>query len=174
VNKIAKSTMADFNPIHCWQRAWDDAHSNWGKACVVLFYLYIWSQAIWALETLFFTRAGWGCYYQGLSDYATEMTLMFIRAMNVMQLGFWAYAHREGIKVWNVSMVFIIQAAMWRIWTSSTIMDLDGAPVCGSDRMMMNITWALLWWTSLTLICSVLENTSKPQGTTSETNPIFN
>ena len=166
--------MTDFNPIHFLRRAWDDTHSHWGEACVVLFYLFIWSQAIWSLETAIAPKAGWGCYYQGLSDYATELSSMFNRGMNIVQLGFWVYAHREGIKVWNVTMVFVVNAALFYLYLSSYFMDLDGAPICDQDNMIKNISWVLFWWTMLALICSVMENGSKPLGTSSETNPIIN
>ena len=171
-SKTKSISMTDFNPIHFLQHAWDDAHSNWGKACVVLFYLFIWTQAIWSLETVIAPMAGWDCYYQGISDYATEMVAMFARAMNVMQLGFWVYAHREGIKVWNVSMVFVFNAALFWIYIPSNFMELEGAPDC-DNSMMRTITWVLFWWTLVTLVCSVLEDGSKPRRTTTETNPII-
>lgn len=167
------NSMTDFNPIRFLQHAWDDTHSIWGKACVALFYLFIWSQAIWSLETVIAPKAGWDCYYQGISEYATETIALFIRAMNVVQLGFWIYAHREGIKVWNVTIVFAVNASLFWFYMSSNIMDLDGAPACDQNGTMKTITWVMFWWTLLTLVCSVLEDGSKPRGTTSETNPII-
>lgn len=167
--------MTDFNPIHFLQHAWDETISNWGKACVVLFYLYIWSQAIWAIESTIVPKAGWECMYQGLSGYATELVLMFFRAMNVMVLGFLMYAHREGIKVWNVSMVFIFNALMTWIFVAPDFENLDGMPSCddGMIKAINFITWAGFWWTVLILLCSALEERSKPRGTTTETTPIY-
>ena len=54
---------------------------------------------------------------------------MFLRAMNVMQFGFFLYAHREGIKVWNVAMVFAFNAIL--TWINldgdvSTVLDFGG------------------------------------------------
>jgi len=167
--------MTDFHPIHFLQQAWDDTHSNWGKACVVLFYLFIWSQIIWGIESIIAPKAGWECMYQGVSDYAAELMLMFFRAMNVMALGFLIYAHREGIKLWNVSMVFTFNGILTWLFVSSNYMDLDGLPTC--DDGMMNaistITWVLFGWTVLFLLCSAMEEWSKPRGTSAETTPLY-
>lgn len=166
--------MMDFHPIRFLQHAWDDTHSNWGKACVLLFYVYIWSQLIWAIESIIAPKFGWECMYQGVSEYAAEMMLIFFRAMNVMAAGFLIYAHREGIKLWNVSMVFVFNVLTW-IFASSNYTDLEGIPDCedGMVQAITYITWITFWWTVLTLICSALEERSKPRGTTAETTPIY-
>ena len=171
--------MTDFHPIHFLRHAWDDTHSNWGKACVLLFYIFIWLQVIWAIESIIAPKYGWECMYQGVSDYAAEMMLMFFRSMNVMALGFLMYAHREGIKLWNVSMVFIFNGILTWIFASSNYMDLDDMPDCeartsyGMVATINSITWVTFWWTVVTLLCSALEEGSKPQGTAAETTPLY-
>lgn len=70
--------------------------------------------------------------------------------------------------------VFVVNATPFWFYISSNIIDLDWAPICDQDSMMRTITWIMFWRTLLTLICSMLEDRSKPRGTASETNPIIN
>ncbi len=167
--------MTDFNPIHFLRQAWNDTNSHWGKACVLLFYLFIWSQVLWAIESTITPKFGWECMYQGVTEYATEMLVMFFRAMNVMAAGFLVYAHREGIKLWNVFTVFVFNGILTWIFASSHYTDLDGMPDCedGMVQAITSITWITFWWTVLMLLCSALEEGSKPRGTTAETTPIY-
>jgi hypothetical protein len=167
-------TMTDFRPHQFLRRAWDDTNSHWGKACVFLFYTYIWLQMIWAIECIITPRAGWECMYQGVTDYAAEMMSMFFRATNLMALAFLVYAHREGIQLWNVSLVFLFNAVLTWIVSSSNYMDLDGMPDCVdvTQKAFSSITWITFWWTVLNVLCSALEEGSKPRGTTAETTPL--
>lgn len=174
--KQSQTQMADFNPIHYLQSAWNDAQSNWGKACAFLFYAYIWLQMIWSIEIVIAPKAGWDCYYQGVSDYAAELWVMFLRAMNVMQFGFFLYAHREGIKVWNVAMVFAFNAVLTWINLAPDFPKLDGTPspaACDWETMW-TVVWVFFWWTVMFLLCSILEEGSKSRVTTSETAPMVN
>lgn len=166
------NSMADFNPTHYLQHEWSDANSNWGKACAFLFYLYIWFQMIWSIEMVIAPKFGWDCYYQGLSDYAAGLWVMFLRALNVMQFGFFVYAHREGIEVWNVSMVFVFNALLTWVQSIPDLSNLDGTPPACNWDDMWTVIWVCFGWTVLFLLCSILENASKPQGTASETAPM--
>ena len=151
--------MGDYFPIHFLQHAWNDTHSDWGKACTVLFYLYIWF--------------GWDCYYQGLSDYAAELWVVFLRALNTTQFGFFLYAHREGIKVWNVSMVFVFNAILTWINLSPDFTKMEGAPPSCDWYAMRTAVWVIFWWTVSFLLCSIAEEGSKPRGSPSpKENPI--
>jgi hypothetical protein len=60
--------------------------SYWKKSFAALFYLFFWSQVILAvLSTTIATKTGWDCcFYQGISDYVTEMAAVFIQAINIV------------------------------------------------------------------------------------------
>ena len=83
--------------------------------------------------------------------------------MNVMAAGFLVYAHREGIKLWNVSTVFVFNGILTWIFASSNYTDLNGMPDCknGMVQAINSITWITFWWTVLMLLCSALEEGSK-------------
>lgn len=38
--------MTNLNQIHLIKHAWDATYYNLGKACIVLYYVFIWLQAI--------------------------------------------------------------------------------------------------------------------------------
>jgi hypothetical protein len=100
---------------------------------------------------------------------------MFFRAMSIMALGFFIYVHREGIKLWNVSMVFIVKGMLTWLIVSPNYMDLDGMPTCddGMMKAISTVTWVLFWWAVLFLLCSAMEEWSKPRGSTAETTPLY-
>ena len=128
--------------MHYLKHAWEATHSVWGKSCIVLFYLFIWLQIIWAIQLVIAPKKGWECYYEGVhSDYAAEFILVYLRGMNVITVGFYLYADRGGIKVWNVATVFIINA-IWTLVTATPVkhaMELDGSPDCDSNGMITGL-----------------------------------
>jgi hypothetical protein len=164
--------MADFNPFHLIQHAWNGTHSHWGKACVVLFYLFLWFQILGSLAAIVAPKLGMDCYYTGLSGYATEMIVVSSRLMGVLAVAFTFYVYREGIQVWNVAVVFVVNSILTWIAFASPIMDLEDTPQCADKDMMKTMCWIQAGWTALFLLCSVLEDQSKPRGTVSERTPI--
>lgn len=164
------------NPIYYLTNAWDATHSIWGKICIVLFYTFIWLQILWALELVIWPRAGWECLYEGLSEYAATGLESYLVAMNILTIGFYLYADRGGIKLWNVGMVFFFNA--W--WTMSILSGwkdtktLEGAPQ-GCDDVInggLLVFRILFWWSFAALACSFMEHINRPSGTPSETAPI--
>ena len=164
------------NPMYYLNHAWEATHTLWGKSCIVLFYIFIWLQIIWAVELIILPRAGWECFYDGLSEYASAALEMYLRAMNVITVGFYLYANRGGIKVWNVAMVFIINAACsWCFMPGfDGYPELEGAPQGCDDltRSFVTILWVLFWWSLLTLGCAILEHINTPSGTDAESAPL--
>ena len=153
------------------KHAWDATHSVWGKACIVLFYLFIWLQIVWAVQLVIAPTFGWECYYDGLSDYAEAFVVKCMRGMNIITVGFFLYADRGGIKVWNVGMVFIVTLAYTLAITSGGGVVLDGAPEDCSFDSAAAMFWGLFWWSALALLLSFLEHRAAA-GTSGERTPL--
>jgi hypothetical protein len=136
----------------------------------------IWIQIIWAIEIIIFPTKGWECMYEGVSEYAASAFVMYLRAMNILTLGFYLYADRGGIKVWNVAMVFVVNLAWsWPLldWIANYT-TLEGTPK-GCEDVMGGIQWSvwvLMIWSFVALICSGMEKRASPSGSTSETAPL--
>lgn len=164
------------NPIYYLKHAWEATHTFWGKLCIVLFYSFIWLQIIWSVESIIWPRAGWECFYDGLSEYVAAGFDTFLRAMCVMAIGFFLYADRGGIKAWNVAMVFIVNAA-WT-WTFchgwNDYSELEGAPQGCQDLVSVfgTCVWILFWWSLAALVCAVIEHINAPGGTAAESAPL--
>ena len=167
-------TMTNFNPMHLIQHAWNGTHSHWGKTCVVLFYLFLWFQILGSIAAVIAPTMGMECYLTGLSPYAAAWIMVNSRIMGVLALVFTFYVYREGIKVWNVAIVFLVNSTLTWIALTSPMMDLEDTPSCADKDMMKTMCWIQVWWTVLFLLCSVLEERSsnKPSGTLSERTPI--
>ena len=164
------------NPIYYLKHAWEATHTIWGKLCIVLFYSFIWLQIIWSLELIMWPRAGWECFYEGLSEYVAAGFESSLRAMSVIAVGFFLYADRGGIKAWNVAMVFIVNAA-WT-WTfcggGIDLSELEGAPQDCQDlvSVLNTCVWVLFWWSLASLVCAVIEHINAPSGTAAESAPL--
>jgi hypothetical protein len=164
------------NPMNYLSNAWNAADSIWGKIAIVLFYTFIWLQIIWAAEIVIWPRVGWECFYEGLSEYAAAGIEKYLVAMNILAIGFYLYADRGGIKVWNVVMV-----CFFNTWWSLIMLpgfksmgELEGAPQ-GCDDIIIGASFVLkvlLWWPIAVLLCSVMEHINTPTGTSAETAPI--
>lgn len=168
-----------FNPLHYLRHAWDATSTVWGKMTIILFYVFIWLQIIWAIELVIAPRKGWECMYEGITEYVENCLVMYLRAMNILTIGFYLYVDRGGIKVWNVLMVFVVNG-FWT-WTVLAYMmnaeNLDGAPKHGSCedelRALCRSMWVLLIWSFVALVTSVLEmKLGTPSGSASETAPL--
>jgi hypothetical protein len=96
--------------------------------------------------------------------------------MNIMTVGFFLYADRGGIKVWNVGMVTIINTIYtWIILDFiQKALGYEGHPE-GMEPVgkTMWITFVVLEiWILVALIASALEQKASPSGTSSETAPL--
>ncbi len=164
--------MTDFNPFHLIQRSWDDSTSHWGKACVILFYLFLWFQILGSLVAIIAPTTGMECYLSGLSGYATAWIVVNSRIMGVLAVAFIFYAYREGIQVWNVAVVFVVNSVMTWVAFASPMMDLEDTPACADKDAMKTMCWVQVVWTGVFLLCSVVEDRMKPSGSASERAPI--
>eukprot|EP00339_Tiarina_fusa_P023488 CAMPEP_0117017978 /NCGR_PEP_ID=MMETSP0472-20121206/13954_1 /TAXON_ID=693140 ORGANISM="Tiarina fusus, Strain LIS" /NCGR_SAMPLE_ID=MMETSP0472 /ASSEMBLY_ACC=CAM_ASM_000603 /LENGTH=172 /DNA_ID=CAMNT_0004722479 /DNA_START=452 /DNA_END=970 /DNA_ORIENTATION=- len=164
------------NPMYYLRHAWDATHSTWGKLCIVLFYLFIWLQIIWAVEIVIFPTRGWECMSDGFTEYAKANSVMLLRGMNILTVGFYLYADRGGIKVWNVAMVFLVNL-VWSwpvlVW-SANYSELEGAPQdCEATMSGMGVVvWVLLIWSFVALVCAGMEKAASPRGSAGETAPL--
>jgi hypothetical protein len=165
------------NPMYYLKHAWDATHSMWGKLTIILFYVFIWFQIIWAVQVIVAPTWGYECYFSSLSDYAAWMVRTTCRYANVFVIGFYLYADRGGIKLWNVAMVFLVNGAGTWAWmaNSSQLMSMHGAPktTC-SSQMGMILFWSTLGWSLLALICAFMESRSEraSRGTNEERAPL--
>ena len=77
--------MTNLKPHHL-QVDSNITQAYWRASFVALFYLFFGSQVVLAvISTTIATKTGWDCcFYQGISDYVTEMAAVFIQAMNVV------------------------------------------------------------------------------------------
>ena len=158
--------------------AWDATYSVWGKLCIVFFYLFIWLQIIWAAELVVLPRYGWECFYEPYEDneFAMYWITAVLRGMNILTIGFYLYADRGGIKVWNVTMVFLFNLA----WSILYLVGLNKSPTLaecpkhcqGTFDSFAICLWVLLAWSFANLLFSVLEKNSAPSGSASETAPL--
>lgn len=171
-----RMTMATLhlNPMYYLKHAWDATHSVWGKTAIVLFYLFIWIQIILAVTQLIFPAVFYACYFSTLSDYAASLLRIAIRCSDVLAIGFFLYADRGGIKVWNVAMVFVVYAGCTWAWISGsyTALSSHGAPkTCNTDEVAL---WSTFGWSLLALLCAIMESRSAyvTQGTQAERAPL--
>ena len=148
------------NPMYYLKHAWDATHSAWGKTAIVLFYLFIWCQIVWAATFIIFPSMGFECFFSTPSDYETYLFRMMMRTFNVLAIGFFLYADRGGIKVWNVMMVFVIYGACTWIWISGSrkSFSMHGAPKTCDLQMSEIVLWSTVGWSVLALLCAFMES----------------
>ena len=164
-----------FNPLYYLRHAWDATNSAWGKAAIVLFYLFVWIQILWSLETIIAPKAGWTCLYTGMGEFVESTTKSLVRQMNIIWIGFLLYADRGGIKVWNIAMVFCVvflYTWSWMNWENNYDTAKD-SPSC--DALMVSaakVVWVQVTWPALALVCAFVD--AKMGGGTSseETAPL--
>lgn len=174
-NIIYTTMTMRFNPMFYLRHAWDATHSVWGKTCIVLFYVFIWLQILWALQILIAPTWGYECFRQGLTEYAEKTIVLYLRALNLFTIGFYLYADRGGIKVWNVAMVFIFNLGFTLMTlTMNTIADMEGGPKNCQSRVhsTMVFLWALVIWSTFSLLASFME-TKSSDGSPSEQAPLL-
>lgn len=110
--------MWTLNPAIYLKHAWEKTNSGWGKASLILFYLFIW---LGILKTIFGvvdpTFLGkTTCYIEGtkMSSFEESMFMTFIRGMCLWSLAFLIYADKGGLHSWNVGFVtFFVLAWFW-------------------------------------------------------------
>jgi hypothetical protein len=168
--------MTSFNPAYYLKHAWNGTSSVWGKICIVLFYTWLWLQIIWAVQLIVAPMAGWSFSMEGVPEYWLRALDCWTRGMNVMALGFFLYADRGGIKLWNVAMVTVINTLFtWvMLYFCMKAPFYEGAPEAA--KTFADIFWVtfivLEVWILLALVASALEKQAAPAGSSSETTPL--
>lgn len=163
--------MIDCNPMHYLRSAWDGTHSVWGKTCIVLFYSFLWIQILGCAYSLFDIKTGWDCLYENLSSQGEiDFVAGTMKVSNLWILGFFLFADRGGIKVWNVCMVWIFYMAQWLLYKPVMTGFLEGS--CPSELQTFDISLLVTGiWISLALLSSFMEGLAAPTGP--ETSPLL-
>lgn len=164
--------------MHYLQHAWDNTNSVWGKACIVLFYLFVWFNVIWGAMLVVNPTMGAECFYGAKTSSAYDVFMMkyMMRTINLFTVGFCLYADRGGIKFWNVLMFAIVYAlyVIFSFNVAYSVPSLAGWPAGECDDAMtswMNTFWVLSAWLLLAVISSFIESKTS-NGSTSETMPL--
>lgn len=158
---------ASVNPIHYLKHAWEKTASIWGKVTIVLFYIFVWFNIIWSVTSLFAPGTmGFSCTKDRYSESENILFAMAVRFLSIFCLGFFLYADRGGIAVWNVSLVFIVCAvysgiafhSLNALWEANE----DVAESCSQDKnTAFKSSLGYLLWAALTVVTALLEDNAK-------------
>jgi hypothetical protein len=156
------------------QHAWDNTNTGWGKAAIVLFYAFVWFQILWAIQILIVPFAGFRCYTNAMTADEIVTVKAYLRMLNIFTVGFFAYADRGGIKVWNVTMVFVVYLLFSIVglnYTKAT-MNMEALEACtASGAAMIKVLWITLVWMAVALGCSFADSKAGTSST-EETAPL--
>jgi hypothetical protein len=167
--------MVNCNPLFYIKHAWEATNTIWGKLCIVFFYTFLWVNIVASFIAIFLPRLGAECYYKGLSEYSAYMITTLMRQTNVFAAGFFLYADRGGIKVWNVAMVFAFYL-VFSVFMFNLLRDypnLDGIPEGCSIGGYTTMTWVTLIWAALALLFSIMEVKLGSNASRSESTPLL-
>ncbi|KAL7576849.1 hypothetical protein ACA910_013862 [Epithemia clementina (nom. ined.)] len=161
------------------RHAWEKTHSIWGKACIVLFYSFLWVNIVWSLAVAIDPWLVCECTAAHTPESEAFAGIQCVRVINVFAVGFFLLADRGGIHLWNVAMVFVINSiASWPLLALAThykpIVESD-ADCTASLQSLQITTWAMVVWSALALVASFLDarqETSTNAGTTGERTPL--
>ena len=154
--------MMHVNPMYYLRHAWEATNSCWGKICIVMFYLFIWMNIVWALQILIVPTAGFECLWSNFHKNDFEATVALMKNMNIWTIGFMLYADRGGIKVWNVGMVCIFYVIQWfqlkGSWMEFAELS-EGGEDCDDEVFAMQTTMTVTQiWIFVTLFCAWMES----------------
>mmetsp|Transcript_10460 Transcript_10460/g.25273 ORF Transcript_10460/g.25273 Transcript_10460/m.25273 type:complete len:165 (-) Transcript_10460:1958-2452(-) len=156
--------MINFNPMHYLRHAWDATNSTWGKTCIVLFYTFLWLQILGCVISLFDSKSGWDCLYGNLSSQdEIDFVAGTMKVSNLWILGFFLFADRSGIKVWNVLMVWFFYLVQWMLYKPVMTNFMEGS--CPTELQAFNVSMIVTAiWISLALVSSFMEKRATPTG----------
>ena len=170
--------IPSLNPVYYLKHAWEKTHSYWGKFAIVLFYSFVWIQILWAIQILIAPTLGFDCLLNQLGPFSKRMVISFNRTVNLFTLGMLIHADREGIKVWNVTLVTVIfctymNMIQFRNYEQVVVNDKDmfDKPTCSeSDILSMrrSFLWLFAIWPVTALVCSIMDTFFKEDGGSSD------
>ena len=163
-----------WNPMYYLRHAWENTNSWWGKAAIVLFYAFVWINILWAIQIVIAPTLGFECWAAAAPESEKLLVSSFLRQYNIMTIGFFLYADRGGIKVWNVAMVLIVWAACAFTYmaTIGPYSKFEAYADCVDEAYrMQKICWYTLLWAVLAMVSSYMDF-KQEGGTTGETTPL--
>ena len=134
--------------------------SIWSKACIVLFYSFLFLQILGAIWSLYDTTTGWECLWNTLDEDDVNMVEGTMKVVNFWILGFMLYAYLSnrggGIAmVWNVFMVFVFYLGQYLMYKPVFTDFL--AEDCPDELSAFNISMIVtIIWIALALLCSII------------------
>ena len=157
----------NWNPGPHAKHAWESTSTVWGKIALILFYSFIWLgiiSSVWSLIDP--TSQGVDCMLNQIpeedSDYR-DVIVAFIRSMDVLWIGLFAYADASGLHTKNIAVLSIVT-----IGYSVAIMGAGAPESCPS----MNWMWIFPVWVVLSLIFMIMEDKLGDHGTSAERTPL--
>jgi len=114
---------------------------------------------LWAVQILVIPLAGLGCFADEWTEMETRMMGGMLREINVFTIGFFLYADRGGIKVWNVGMVFAIYLVFMIVWLSTGSTVPERYPSCADTyHAFTNAQWVTMVWATLAFIAAIVDD----------------
>lgn len=151
--------LSSANPVMHLKHAWDNTHGWAGKACIVLFYIFLWCNIVMNFVQIVRPSSfNSDCFWKGESEYGMRAMQGLNFQSSLFALGFFLYADRGGIRFWNVTMVLIVSFLSWFTmyeWMNHYA-SLEGAPkhcMGGSNWMM----WMWIGWIGAAWLLSIVE-----------------
>mmetsp|Transcript_343 Transcript_343/g.724 ORF Transcript_343/g.724 Transcript_343/m.724 type:complete len:380 (+) Transcript_343:63-1202(+) len=102
--------MVTYNPFHSIQTSWNETHSRWGKAGLVLFYTFVWAELAWGVQILVSPLLLFPCFDSNASDSESLVAAALMRQSNLFAMGMLLYSYTGGLALWNVAMVLTLFA----------------------------------------------------------------
>jgi hypothetical protein len=144
------------------KHAWDDAETAWGKLALILFYTLIWGTILTSAWSLIFPMSqGGACIMKSsLHKGSDELWNTMTRAINILLIGFMAYADVGGMKAKNVYMVTIFLIAL----SLAALPLRDEIRACGMGYLLYVPPAVGL----VALLCTMIENKYSDRGSVRE------
>jgi hypothetical protein len=162
--------MWSFNPAVYLRRAWDKTNSGWGKASLVLFYLFVWLsiiKSIWGvIDPTYMGKAS--CYTEGMSEFNASLVTALIRGISLFAAAFFIYADKGGLHSWNVGFVAFFVIVYFWIAKASVLEEIHNECMGSMAKFM----WITPLWVVVAFIAVVIDERMGESGTEGERQPI--
>jgi len=148
--------MNMINAITHIKQLWEETMTVWGKACIALFYSFLFLQILGTIYSLFDTRTGWDCLWSTLDASDINFVVGTMKVANFWILGFMLYGYWGGIKVGNILMVFVFYFLQYLMY--KPVFAEFMAENCPDELSTFNISMIVtIIWIALALLCSGIE-----------------